>query len=108
MLKWSGWILLFCCLGASAQAQEGRNLYFESGCDSCHGPMGMALGTPTLAGREVEDLLSKSLMIQHNQNPTGASLMMRENPAMAKLDAVQLREIAVWLSQLDPNNPAEE
>lgn len=100
-------ILLFSLLCSNAAfALDGQALYFEYGCDSCHGEEGRANGRISLAGRPVDELVEKTLLIQHDQNPSGAELIMKENPDLNRLEAAQAQAIAQWLSQLPTSKTA--
>lgn len=99
-------MFFFLLYSSAAFALDGQALYFEYGCDGCHGDEGQAKERVSLAGRPASELVEKTMLIQHDQNPKGAELIMKENPDLNRLEEAQAQAIALWLSQLPTSKTA--
>jgi len=94
-------ILTAAATSGMAVAQDGKSLYSEKGCASCHGADAKSPANasyPKLAGQNMEYLARQIKDIKSGARNNGLTVMMK--PVVADLDEADIEAIATYLSTL--------
>jgi cytochrome c len=97
----TGLLIATLCIAVNAAAANGKTLYAENACGSCHGPTGnepIVSTYPKIAGQNKEYLIRQMNDIKSGARDNGASIAMRG--LVANLDADDIIAIAEYLSSM--------
>ena len=94
--------LAFLLAPMSAFAADGKKLYTEKLCVTCHGVDGNASSPqyPNLSGQNKLYMTNQFKAIVSSKRKLGATVVMRNNPKVAKLSDAELDAITTYLAGL--------
>lgn len=95
--------------GSSPAGLNGKTLYVQKACQTCHGPEGRKSIMdvyPNLAGQKFDYLFQQSKDIKSGARSNGMSAAMKALTATASVP--ELKAIADYLSRLSPSYPSKK
>ncbi|MBU2646249.1 c-type cytochrome [bacterium] len=95
-------VTFFLMLVQSAWALDGKKLYTEKFCITCHGKQGVSVAPnyPNLAGQNLEYMKNQVADIIAGKRKTKLTLLMTSNPVVMNITPEETSAIAEYLTTM--------